>query len=50
MRQAGENFEGLADAAVDEELVRFARELLRGDPLLLERYGEAGWSGGAELV
>jgi len=50
VRQAGLNFEGLADAAVDEELVQFARELLRGDPLLLARYGEAGWSGGAELV
>ena len=50
LRQAGENLEGLADAAVDEELVEFARELVREDPDLVARYARSGWGGSAELV
>ncbi len=50
LRQAGENFEGLGDACVDEELIEFARELMRADPTLVERYSKVGWGGGAELV
>jgi ATP-dependent DNA helicase RecG len=50
LRQAGENLEGLADVAVDEELVEFARELMREGRGLVDRYCGEGWGGGAELV
>ena len=50
LRQAGENVEGLAEAAVDAELIEFARAKVREDAELAARYAGEGWDGGADLV